>query len=152
LIGVFLVFLAAFSAAQDVPEGELTEDVPFHLPRTRWSEDWSVLKDANQPFDSFWRPIKFIRLDATGNTYLSVGGETRLTYERYDPADRGLTDIGLEDVGLLRLAAHTDWHLGPRWRLFVQLGVALAGNREGGNKVVDESHLNVSKRCRAPGY
>ena len=40
LIGACLVLLASLSAAQDVPEDELTQEVPFHLPRTRWSEHW----------------------------------------------------------------------------------------------------------------
>jgi hypothetical protein len=44
---------------------------------------------------------------------------------------------------MLRLAAHSDWHLGSRWRLFGQLGAAVAGDREGGNKAVDESNLNI---------
>jgi hypothetical protein len=143
ILGAFFVLCTPLIVAQDVPEGELSDAVPFHLPRTRWSEDWSVLKDSELDYDSFWRPIKFIRLDAAGENYLSIGGETRLTYEQYDPADRGLTAIGTEDVGLLRLSAYADWHLGTRWRIFAQLGAALAGDRDGGNKVVDESHLNV---------
>ena len=143
MLGAFIVLFSPLAAAQEAAVDELTDAVPFHLPRTRWSEDWSVLKDSEFPYGSFWRPIKFIHLNDAGSKYLTIGGEARLTYEQYDPADRGLSDVGTEDVGLLRLALHTDWHLGSRWRLFGQLGVALAGKREGGNKAVDESHLNV---------
>ncbi len=143
IIGALIVLFSPLVTAQQTAEEELTDAVPFHLPRTRWSEDWSVLNLPGFSYDSFWRPIKFIRLDADGDHYLSIGGEFRPTYEEYDPADRGLTDIGTENVGLLRMSAYTDWHLGTRWRLFGQLGAAFAGGREGGNKVVDESHLNV---------
>ena len=143
ILGTLIVLFSPIATAQQAAEEEITDAVPFHLPRTRWSEDWSVLEDAKHPYNDFWRPLKFIRLDGDGKKYFSIGGEVRPTIEQYDPADRGLTDIGTEDVGLLRLAVHTDWHLGSRWRLFGQLGVALAGDREGGNKVVDESHLNV---------
>ena len=104
LIGFFLVLLVPPAAAQEVAEDELSNAVPFHLPRTRWSEDWSVLEDAKHPYNDFWRPLKFIRLDGDGEKYFSIGGEVRPTFEQYDPADRGLTDIGTEDVGLLRLA------------------------------------------------
>jgi len=143
VLGALIVLMCPLTAAQEQAEEELSNAVPFHLPRTRWSEDWSVLNVPGFPYDSFWRPIKFIRLDAAGENYLSIGGEVRPFYEVYDPADRGLSDVGTENVAMLRLSVYTDWHLGPRWRLFGQLGAALAGDREGGNKIVDESHVNV---------
>jgi hypothetical protein len=96
------------AVAQEAPAEEgITDQVPFHLPRTRWSEDWLILKDPSRNYDSFWRPIKFIRVNTTGSSFLSIGGEAPSTYELYQPAERGLTDIGTEDVGLLRVAIHT---------------------------------------------
>ncbi len=88
-------------------------------------------------------PFKYVSLNESGSNYVSFGGEFRMTYESYDPRDRGLTDVGRSDVLMNRLAAHADWHPNERWRIFGQLGHAASGDREGGAKPGDESDLNV---------
>jgi hypothetical protein len=45
----------------------------------RFDEDYSYLADPSLRTDP-WDPIKYIPLDASGRTYLSLGGEWR---ERY---------------------------------------------------------------------
>jgi hypothetical protein len=117
--------------------------LPAPIPRARWSEEWLILRDTTPTYEDPSLPFKYIPLNESGTNYLSLGGEFRFAYERYDPADRGLSDIGEQDVPLIRLAAHADWHPNQRWRVFGQLGYAAAGDREGGNNVGDESKLNI---------
>jgi hypothetical protein len=120
-------------------------------PRARWSEDWSTLGNPapfldteTPPSDEFWRPIKYIPLNESGESYLSFGGEFRLAYERYEDKDMGISDIGLQDAWQLRLAAHGDWHLNRRWRIFGQLGYGeILDSREGGEKAMDETDIDI---------
>ena len=123
---------------------------PGPTPRARWAEDWSTLGDPapfvdTEPplYDEFWRPIKYIPLDKSGETYLSLGGEARLAYEVYKDKDFGISDIGRQDAWQLRLAFHADLHLNRRWRVFSQLGYGtILDSREGGEKPMDESDIN----------
>jgi alginate export protein len=119
-------------------------------PRARWSEDWSTLWDTARLEDTpypavgkFWRPIKFIPLNEAGDIYLSLGGEFRLAYERYKDKDMGISDIGAQDALQLRLAAHADLHLGKKWRIFGQLGHGSVTDREGGEKAMDQTDIDI---------
>jgi hypothetical protein len=142
-IGAALCSLPQLSSAQATTDTASVSNVPFHQGRARWSEDWSVLEDPDLDRDDFWRKIKFIPFDAAGKYYLSLGGEYRFTYELFDPAQRGLSDIDHQDTVMNRLALHADLHLGERWRVFGQLGYATATNREGGMQAVDETDPDV---------
>jgi hypothetical protein len=148
------------TAAQNDPlyeeeSAEITNDKPAPkrpgpIPRARWSEDWSTIGDPTPlvvserpPADKFWRPIKYIPLDKSGERYLSFGGEARLAYELYDKKDMGISDIGYQDALQLRLALNTDLHLSKRWRIFSQLGYGeILDEREGGEKTADEADIN----------
>ena len=143
------IWLSLFIACQieAEPVADIDTDIGTVLPapvgRARWGEDWSVLRDSPLPHEDPSLAIKFIPLNKSGTNYLSLGGEFRFTYEKYDPVDRGLSSIGEQDVALIRLAAHADWHPNQNWRVFGQFGYAAASDREGGNKVGDESNLNI---------
>ncbi|MGF1758747.1 alginate export family protein [Photobacterium sagamiensis] len=116
---------------------------PSHIPRARWSEDWSRLRTEEPDYSDEWLPFKHIELADDSDNFISFGGEYRFTYERYDPEGRGMSDIGEQDVFLHRFAVHADWHPADKLRLFLQLGAAAASDREGGNKAGDKSHLNI---------
>jgi hypothetical protein len=123
---------------------------PKPIPRSRWSEDWAIprdpapLRDIPTPTsDDFWRPIKYIPLNESGDRYLSFGGEYRLAYEMYDEADMGISDIGRQDAVLHRLVLHADFHLNRKWRVFGQLGYAAVNDRDGGEKATDETQIDV---------
>lgn len=117
--------------------------LPSFIPRARWSEDWSLLIDTPTDYDVLGPRYKHIELNERGDAYLSLGGEYRLTYERFDPSSRGLNDIGTEDVALHRFAGHADVHLGRNWRVFGQLGYSTSNDRTGGRKSGDESDPNI---------
>jgi hypothetical protein len=134
----------------EIPEDKPEPKQPGPNPRARWSEDWSTWGDLapiididQPPSDEFWRPLKYIPLNESGETYLSFGGESRLAYELYDEKDMGISDIGYQDASQLRLAVHADLHLNRRWRIFSQLGYGqVLDNREGGEKTADEADVN----------
>ena len=51
-------------------------------PLPDYDEDWRFLSDPARR-DDFWDPIKFIPLHEDRNSFLSLGGEIRETYERF---------------------------------------------------------------------
>jgi hypothetical protein len=124
---------------------------PRPIPRSRWSEDWSTLRnvapfmmDDGQPSSGELRnPLKYIPLNKSGNSYLNLGGEYRLAYEQYDQANMGITDTGRQDSVQHRAALHADLHLNHQFRFFGQLGYASVGDREGGKKAIDETEVDI---------
>ena len=62
--------------AQTTPR---VESRVYRLPR--YEEDWSFLRTSTGKVD-WLDPIKFVPLNDGGETYLSLGGEVRETYER----------------------------------------------------------------------
>jgi hypothetical protein len=149
----FIVTICACLGLSSTPsiviaaEAESALVLPSPIPRARWSEDWSFLRGTDGYAEVFYEDpslhYKYVPLNESGSNYINFGGELRFTYEQYDPADRGLSDIGRQDVAMVRAAGHFDWHLNQDWRIFGQLGYATAGDREGGSKVGDKSDLNI---------
>jgi hypothetical protein len=135
-----LMLSQAEAAAMDTDSDMV---LPSPIPRSRWGEDWSILRGDKVYYEDPSLSFKFVPLNKSGSNYISFGGEYRFADEKYDPADRGLSDIGNQDAALHRVAAHADWHPDERWRVFGQLGYAAASNRDGGNKVGDESDPNI---------
>ncbi len=110
----------------------------------RFEEDWSVLRDGSGP--DLWNPLKFIPLNQSGTAYLSVGGEARARTELWSDFGFGSPSAPPEDgFALMRLRAHTDWHLGPRLRLFIEAKSAMAAGRElpGGNRTADVDSIDL---------
>ncbi|APZ98899.1 hypothetical protein BWQ93_10625 [Sphingopyxis sp. QXT-31] len=85
----------------------------------RYDEDWSVLSD--EPREG-WRQSKYVPLDASGDAYLTLGGQARARFEGFD--DNLWGDPPAPDDGYLwlRVMPHADLHVGPA-RVFVQ-GIA----------------------------
>src|SRR5262245_30947960 len=62
-------------------------DKPVSPPRPlypipRYEEDWSFLSDPSKQND-WWDTVKFIPLSKDRSAFLSLGGEIRETYERF---------------------------------------------------------------------
>ena len=113
---------------------------PYRL--TRYSEDWSFLKNdttRHSPLD----PLKYIPLDANGSSYLSLGGETRLTYEFYDNNAFGAGPQDNDGYILQRYMLHADLHLGPHFRSFVDVKSTLEDGRTGGPRPVDTDVIDL---------
>ena len=110
----------------------------------RYEEDWSILRDGSG--HDLWSPLKFIPLNQTGSAYLSVGGEARARTEFWSDFGFGSASAPPQDsFALMRLRTHTDWHLGPRLRLFIEGKSALATGRElpGSSRTADVDSIDL---------
>jgi hypothetical protein len=105
----------------------------------RDNEDWSFLSDPTLRRD-FWDPIKYIHLGCDG-CYLTIGGEIREVFERVGNDNWGKPPL-TNAFFLERYMAHTDWHLGEHFRVFVQLKSGLESFRAGGPRPIDEKKLD----------
>ena len=102
----------------------------------RYDEDWSYLKDAAKRKD-FWDPVKYMEMGKDG-WYASFGGEGRIRYEFFRSAGFGSvpnTEYGWQ---IQRYLAHTDLHMGPYFRVFVQFQSGIEAGRLGGPRATDE--------------
>lgn len=89
----------------------------------RWSEDHRDLADPARhatPLDA----LKHIPLGANPEHYLSLGGQLRLKTVDFDAPLFGLGGADADGYGFQRLNLHSDWHLGPRLRVFAEVGDA----------------------------
>lgn len=90
---------------------------------TRWSEDHRDLADPVRqatPLDA----IKHLALGASPDRYLSLGGQLRLKAVDFDAPLFGLGSNEADRYGYQRVNLHSDWHLGPNWRVFAEVGDA----------------------------
>ena len=85
----------------------------------RYDEHYSYLKDSVRL--SWYQQMKYSRLSASGNSFVSFGGEVRYQYFRF--RNEGWGDAAEDNDGFIlnRLLLHADWHLNRRIRLFTQL-------------------------------
>ncbi len=134
------------SGTRGQPGKNQTRKAPAVPPyrNLRYEEDWSVLREGSR--HDLWNPLKFIPLNQAGSAYLSVGGEARARTEFWSDFGFGSANAPPQDgFALMRLRAHTDWHLGPRLRLFIEAKSALAAGRElpGGNRTADVDSIDL---------
>src|SRR5258706_13301970 len=123
-------FVVASSAhAQSVPAYSLLRE----------NEDWSFLRDTSLRQD-IWDPLKYIRL-ASEDRYLTIGGEVREVFEQVGNDNWGKQRY-TNTFFLERYMLHSDWHLGPHFRAFVQLKSGLESYRAGGPRPIDGKKLD----------
>jgi hypothetical protein len=67
-------------------------------------------------------PLNRIRLDKSGDVYLSLGGELRERYEYYREPLFGIRGLARDDYLLHRLLLGFDLHAGDSFRFYLQLG------------------------------
>lgn len=106
--------------AQDGNKKDSKKEWPaFKL--TRAEEDYTYLKNKESVFieQDFFAALKFIPLNRTGNTYLSLGGQIRPRYEHY--SNRFWLAEEDQNFYSQRLAFHTNLVLGKYFRLFGEL-------------------------------
>jgi hypothetical protein len=130
----------AHVAAADVHAPEPNRPPAYQL--LRYDEDWSPLRDPARRTD-WLDPLKYIPLGASGNSYLSLGGEARERYEYFHNTQWGR---GPQDNGgywLQRYMVHADAHFGEAFRAFLQLKSGLEDGRNGGPRPTDEDKFDV---------
>ncbi len=110
----------------------------------RYDEDYSELRSA-PPAAGFPESLKFIPLDATGDSWLTLGGESRSRYEYFSHSLWGAGPQDSNGYFLQRTMLHADWHLAPEVRVFVQLKSGLEDGRNGGPRSTDEDRLDLNQ-------
>lgn len=114
----------------------------YNLDRSE--EDWQLLQNASQRED-FWDPLKYSSLGREG-WYLTLAGEIRPFYEVYHNYNWGAGPQDPNGYYLQRIMGSTDWHLGDRTRVFVELRSGDVFGRNGGPRPSqDKDTLDVSQ-------
>jgi hypothetical protein len=107
----------------------------------RYDEDYSFLK--SDTIRSEYENLKYHPISNNSNSYLSIGGEIRYQYFNIKNEDWG--DAPRDKDGFLfsRFLAHSDFHAGNNFRLFLQLQGSLANGKASGTSPVDENPLDL---------
>ena len=117
---------------------------PPPYKQLRYDEDYSYLREPERRHD-FFDPIKYIRFDALGDYYLSLGGEVRERYEYFANYNWGKGPQDDNGYLLQRYMVHADLHLGPDVRLFTQLKSGLEDGRNGGARPPDRDDFDLNQ-------
>jgi hypothetical protein len=110
----------------------------------RSDEDWSFLRDESRRRDG-WDAIKFVPLRRDETWYLTLGGEFRPFYERYDHYNWGAGPQDENGFYLERVMVHADVHMGARARAFVEVKRGIEVGRVGGPRPPDEDRFDVNQ-------
>src|SRR5262245_27816656 len=102
------MLLVCAAQAQDQPHER--PEKPPEYQKLRYDEDSSYLKDPAKRTD-FLDPIKYIPLNAAGDTYLSLGGEARWRYELYHNNRWNSDSPDKDGYFLQRYLLHADLHV-----------------------------------------
>jgi hypothetical protein len=137
VVGWAALFLAVGLCAQ-VQEESPAPERTYNLLRE--NDDWSFLADPSLRRD-FWDPIKYIPLGCEA-CYVSLGGEVRQVFEQVGNDNWGKQPY-MNTFLLQRYMLDSDWHLGKRFRVFIQLKSGLENFRAGGPRPIDEKRLDL---------
>jgi hypothetical protein len=123
-IPVFCAALMSGSVhAQEAPK----DGISFRF--YRWQEDYLWLSRKTEPLTDY-EHFKYMHLGGAPENYVSLGGELRYRYDNYRPYMFGLTKNGVPfGSDQERMLLHTDLHLSPYFRAFVQLDAATEEGR-----------------------
>jgi Alginate export len=125
-----------------VPPSSPSRRPPYRL--LRYDEDWSPLRDSARRTEVLDR-IKYIPLGASGDCYLTIGGEVREQYERYDNPVWGQEPQDNNGYFLQRYMLHADLHMSNRVRAFIQIKSGIEKGRKGGPRPADEDELDINQ-------
>jgi Alginate export len=135
----------AQSAGKDQPSGEQeaseSPSAPPKLTNLRYTEDYSYLREPSKRTGAWWEPFKYIPLDASGTSYLTLGAELRFREEAYRNFNWG--EVSVDNYQWYRILPYADLHLGPNVRLFGQMIGAWETGKETNVTGVDETGLEV---------
>jgi hypothetical protein len=109
----------------------------------RQDEDYSFLRDPKCRTE-FWDWIKYLPLSHAGAIRLTLGGEVRQDYEYFRNNNFGSGPQSSYGYSLQRYMLHSDLHLGPHIRTFLQFMSALEFGQNGGPRPsIDQDQLDV---------
>lgn len=117
---ILILFLSLPLVAQDKGDSELKKEPPsFKLLRAE--EHYTYLQDkSSNPFEeSIFDPVKYVRLNQTGDMYLSFGGQFRPRFEYY--SNRFWKADEDESFYSQRLALNSQVVFGKYFRMYGEL-------------------------------
>jgi Alginate export len=136
LILFFLLGVCNTVAGQTLACGD---SPTYRLPH--YDEDWSAVRSASHNANAL-DAIKYVALGEDGESYVSIGGEIRETYERFHNPNFGLQPQDFDGYLLQRYLVHADVHAGDFMRGYVELLSSFENWRSGGPRpIVDEDKL-----------
>lgn len=143
LAALALWFTAGTAAAQSAAPAGPSTPWPGYTPKLfRSDEDYSALGKPGVDRSGILA-LKYIPLGS--DDYLSLGGEYRLRFDRYQHPDFGLRGQGSFTSTQNRFLLHADLHLGPDVRAFVQLGDWTEDGRKPVPRPADHSRLDLAQ-------
>ena len=110
----------------------------------RYDDNFTYLRDPAKSND-FWDPIKYVPLGGP-DTYVAFGGELRERVDHFSQPAFGLAHgrASLDDL-LQRVLLNADLHLGPQFRLFLQLGSHAAAGKGNLSGPADVDRLDLQQ-------
>ncbi|PTY06120.1 alginate export family protein [Opitutaceae bacterium EW11] len=105
----------------------------------RYDEQYPAPVVDGDPLDR----LKHLPLSDDPELYLSLGGEARVRYERFDHSLWGQGPQDGDGYWLQRYMLHADAHLGSGLRVFAQLKSGFEDGRNGGPRPPDEDRFDL---------
>ena len=140
---VGLCCLVAVAPAAQSPPGDVGNPPPRPAYQPyRYDEDWSSLSDPRLRTDAIDR-LKYVPFGDRPDWYLSIGGETRWRFEQFRNPGFGLQPPDGNGYALQRYLLHSDWHLGSRARVSLDVQSSIESGRVGGPRPTDENLLDI---------
>ena len=140
MLGVWATTWANYSLL--AADASTDQAPPFK--QLRYDENYEYLSNITRRSDYF-DPIKFVRLDKDGNSYLTLGGEVRERYEYYRNSLWGRGPQDDDGYILQRYMLHADAHFGDSFRVFAQFKSGLEDGRNGGSRPTDRDDFDLNQ-------
>jgi hypothetical protein len=138
--GLVVCYCASLINAQNADgKSESPTQIPFKP--LRYDEDYSSLRD-NSSTNLLGR-LKFIPLNAQGDSWITLGGEIRERYEYYQNPLWGSGSQDEDGYLLQRYLFHIDSHIIDRLRIFTQFQSNLEVDRRGGPRSADLDEFDL---------
>ena len=133
------VSLFTLNSRAQVAADQTAEQVLPQFNIVPFDEDWSFF--ARFPKQtSLLERMKYIPFGHRTDGYLSIGGEFRGTYERVLNDNWSNKPVATNSFGLQRYLLHTDIHVSPHARIFLELESGVEQGRSAGPRPIDEKH------------
>jgi hypothetical protein len=107
----------------------------------RYDEDYRNAGDSIAP--SWYDKLKFTPMNKRRTAYISAGGEIRYQYFQYKNEDWGDASHDSDGFILTRILLHSDLHINPSLRVFVQLQSSLSDGRVTEPPPVEQNELDL---------
>jgi hypothetical protein len=140
-----LIFPAAYLKAQNKVNLDSLSSAKHVYASLRYDEDWSYLKDVSLRTESLDK-LKFIPLNKSKSSNISLGGESRLRFEYFHNENLGASPYEYNGYFQQRSFLHADVHVTKFFRVFTQLNSSTTSFRQGGPRsIFDKDVLDINQ-------